>query len=358
MKDVSPADKLPGWLKLGAQIRGRFEAPSGTSLANGASDDYYASRIRVSLLLRPVSWLNFFAEAQDARIAGSSVSPAPTTLYNPMDLRQGYIALKHEGVWGVQAKAGRQDVAFGGERLIGPADWGMSRTFDAVASLEEVSASTQEINSVASRNTENASASASLATQSEAKFAAADASLEQMVKVMDEINTAGGKIAQIVRVIEEVAFQTNILALNAAVEAARAGEAGLGFAVVADEVRSLAQRCAQSAKDTAALIEDSAARAGRVNEKVREVAGAFKAITADSGRVKTLAGEVCAGSEEQVRGLGEIAKAIVQMEQATQTTAAGAEQGAAAAEELLAQSQTLETIVSTLKVTISGEVAR
>jgi methyl-accepting chemotaxis protein/methyl-accepting chemotaxis protein-1 (serine sensor receptor) len=229
---------------------------------------------------------------------------------------------------------------------------------EQAASLEEVSASTEEINSMARRNTENASASATLAAQSEAKFAAADASLEQMVNVMDEINTAGGKIAQIVRVIEEVAFQTNILALNAAVEAARAGEAGLGFAVVADEVRSLAQRCAQSAKDTAALIEDSAASAGRGNDKVREVAGAFKAITADSGRVKTLSGEVSTGSEEQVRGLSEIAKAIVQMEQVTQTTAAGAEQGAAAAEELLAQSQTLETIVNTLNVMVSGAVAR
>jgi hypothetical protein len=132
MKDVSPSDKLPAWIKIGAQIRGRFEAPSGTSLANGNSDDYYASRLRVNLLLRPTSWLNFFAEGQDARIAGSSVSPAPTTLYNPMDLRQGYVTLKHEGTWGVQAKAGRQEMAFGAERLIGPADWGMSRTFDAV----------------------------------------------------------------------------------------------------------------------------------------------------------------------------------------------------------------------------------
>jgi hypothetical protein len=129
--DRSPSEELPDWLQLGGQIRGRFEGPSGTSLVNNSSDNYYASRIRVDLGVKPFSWLNFFAEGQDARVAGYNTATAPTTLYNPMDLRQGYVVVGVEGSWTVRARVGRQELAFGGERLIGPADWGMSRTFDA-----------------------------------------------------------------------------------------------------------------------------------------------------------------------------------------------------------------------------------
>ena len=130
--DWSPSAKLPRWLGVGVQIRGRVEAPSGTSAFNSSSDEYYLSRIRVDLAIRPVSWLKLFAQTQDARVGGYNSARAPTTLYNPMDLRQGYIALDYEGVVHARLQAGRQELAFGGERVIGPADWGMSRTFDAV----------------------------------------------------------------------------------------------------------------------------------------------------------------------------------------------------------------------------------
>lgn len=130
--DWSPARKLPSWLQLGGQIRGRIEDPSGTSLVNSGSDAYYLSRIRVDLGIQPTSWLRLFAEAQDARVGGYNAATATSTIYNPMDLRQGYLALNREGSLSVGLRAGRQELAFGGERLIGPADWGMSRTFDAV----------------------------------------------------------------------------------------------------------------------------------------------------------------------------------------------------------------------------------
>lgn len=131
-KDLSASPYLPGWLQIGGQIRGRVEGPSGTSLANDKADNYYFSRIRVDLMIKPFKWLKFFVQGQDARVGAYNSAPAPTTLYNPMDLRQGYVSLNFEGELGVQFRAGRQELSFGGERLIGPADWGMSKTFDAL----------------------------------------------------------------------------------------------------------------------------------------------------------------------------------------------------------------------------------
>jgi methyl-accepting chemotaxis protein/methyl-accepting chemotaxis protein-1 (serine sensor receptor) len=155
-------------------------------------------------------------------------------------------------------------------------------------------------------------------------------------------------------VIDEIAFQTNILALNAAVEAARAGEAGMGFAVVADEVRNLAQRCAQAAKDTAALIEESIVKSNDGKNKVDQVAVAIRAITEESAKVKTLVDEVSLGSQEQTRGIEQVAKALTQMEQVTQQSAANAEESAAAAEELTAQASTLMEVVHQLSSMVGG----
>jgi hypothetical protein len=126
------------------------------------------------------------------------------------------------------------------------------------AALEQTSASAEEINSMARRNTENCRSMADLMSRSQQGFTTTNQSLDEMVVAMGEINVSSDRISKIIRVIDEIAFQTNILALNAAVEAARAGEAGMGFAVVADEVRNLAQRSAQAAKDTAARISAGA----------------------------------------------------------------------------------------------------
>jgi hypothetical protein len=130
--DASPARFLPRWLVIGGQVRGRFEAVSGTSLLNSSNDAYYLSRIRLDLAFRPTPWLGLVVQAQDARAGAYNTAPASTAYYNPIDLRQGYVELNREGAATVTLRAGRQELAFGGERLIGPADWGISRTYDAL----------------------------------------------------------------------------------------------------------------------------------------------------------------------------------------------------------------------------------
>jgi methyl-accepting chemotaxis protein len=225
---------------------------------------------------------------------------------------------------------------------------------EQAASLVESSASAEEINSMARKNTDNSRATAELLSSSQQKVATANQHLGDMVNSMNEITESSGKISRIIKVIDEIAFQTNILALNAAVEAARAGEAGMGFAVVADEVRSLAQRSAQAAKDTAALIEESIAKSSEGKVKVDQVAIAIRAVTDDSARVKVMVDEVNLGSEEQSRGIEQIGKAISRMEKVTQTTAATAEQAAAASEELNAQSETLKDVIRRLQSMVTS----
>jgi methyl-accepting chemotaxis protein len=222
------------------------------------------------------------------------------------------------------------------------------------ASLEETSASSEEIRAMANQNTDTTRSAAGLATESQWKFTEANQVLDQMVIAMGEINDASGKISKIIKVIDEIAFQTNILALNAAVEAARAGDAGLGFAVVADEVRNLAQRCAQAAKDTAALIEDSSDKSAGGKAKVDQVASFIHLVAGESNKVNTLVDEVNLGSQEQVRGIEQIAKAIVQMEHLIQGTAASAEESAAAAEELAAQSKAVKDVVGRLAAMVGS----
>ncbi len=225
---------------------------------------------------------------------------------------------------------------------------------EQAASLEETSASSEEVNSMARRNTENSAAAAAVMNESQKKFVETNQKLDQMVVAMGEINASSDKISRINKVIDEIAFQTNILALNAAVEAARAGEAGMGFAVVADEVRNLAQRSAQAARDTAALIEESITKSNDGKVKVDQVAEAIRVITEHEARVKTLVDEVNLGSQEQTRGIEQIAQAISQMEKVTQNAAASAEENAAASEELTSQSATLRSIVGNLTALVGG----
>jgi hypothetical protein len=200
-----------------------------------------------------------------------------------------------------------------------------------------------------SRALKNAEASNQVST--------ANQHLEQMVGSTQEITTSSDKIARIIKVIDEIAFQTNILALNAAVEAARAGEAGIGFAVVADGVRNLAQRWAQAAKDTAGLIEESTTKSNDGRNKLDLVAQAIRDMTSSATQVRTLLDGVNLGSQEQSRGIDQIATAISQMEQATEKTAADGEESASASEPLKAQAAAMADIVTRLSSLLGGSGA-
>jgi methyl-accepting chemotaxis protein/methyl-accepting chemotaxis protein-1 (serine sensor receptor) len=225
------------------------------------------------------------------------------------------------------------------------------------ASLEETSASSEEITSMTRKNAENSQSAAAMMSEVDQRVTEGNHTLEQMVVSMRDITTSADKISKIIKVIDEIAFQTNILALNAAVEAARAGEAGMGFAVVADEVRNLAQRSAQAAKDTAALIEESISKSSEGSAKLQQVTAVIQAITDSASKVKTLVDEVNLGSQEQARGIDQISKAIAQMDQVTQSTAANAEESASASEEMSAQAEALHNIVLQLRVLVGGDGA-
>jgi len=228
---------------------------------------------------------------------------------------------------------------------------------EQAASLEETSASMEEMASMTRKNAENSQSAAALMGEVDGKVQGSNQALGDMVASMASIQESSQQVAKIIKTIDEIAFQTNILALNAAVEAARAGEAGMGFAVVADEVRSLAQRSAQAARDTAALIEESIAKAQSGNTRVEQVAAAISGITESVAQVKGLVDEVSVASRQQTQGIDQVSQAIAQMEKVTQTTAATAEESAAASEELTAQAGGSMQVVGRLEMLVGTAVA-
>jgi methyl-accepting chemotaxis protein len=225
---------------------------------------------------------------------------------------------------------------------------------EQAASITETSASSEEITIMTRRTADHSREATDLMDQTSKVVADANQTLGLMQASMRDINTSSDKIGEIIKVIDGIAFQTNILALNAAVEAARAGDAGMGFAVVADEVRNLAQRSAQAAKDTAGLIEESITKSGEGRTKLDQLATAIREITERADKVKTLIKDVNVGSEEQARGVEQIARAMTQMEQVTQSSAASAENAASAGESMSAQAMNMRRVVDELEQMVGG----
>jgi len=225
-----------------------------------------------------------------------------------------------------------------------------SRTEQQASSLQQTASSLEQLTATVKQNTESARQANQLATSASEVAAKGGAVVAQVVTTMGEIQNASKKIAEIISVIDGIAFQTNILALNAAVEAARAGEQGRGFAVVASEVRSLAQRSAQAAREINTLISDSVKKVDNGSKLVNEAGTTMADIVAQVRRVTDLIGEITAASLEQSTGVTQVNQAVNQLDQATQQNAALVEQSAAAAASLREQAGRLAEAVARFKL--------
>jgi methyl-accepting chemotaxis protein/methyl-accepting chemotaxis protein-1 (serine sensor receptor) len=253
---------------------------------------------------------------------------------------------------------GARDIKLAASQVARTSQFLAAGATEQAASVEEVSASALEVKSKAIENRQSSESAAGMVTESSGRLTRTNLALDDTVAAIGEIDRSSAEIAKIIKVIDDIAFQTNILALNAAVEASRAGEAGLGFSVVADEVRNLAHRCAQAARDTGSLIESSILKAHDGKSRVTRVASELHDYVGSSDLVQGLVHQVSEGSVQQTQGIEQIVRALSQISEATQSAAAGAEQGAAAAVELDAQAKALEEIVDHLRFAISGSSLR
>ena len=224
------------------------------------------------------------------------------------------------------------------------------RTEEQASALEETAAAMEQLNSTVRQNADNAKQANQLALGASGVAVKGGEVVGQVVQTMKGINDSSKKIADIIGVIDGIAFQTNILALNAAVEAARAGEQGRGFAVVASEVRSLAGRSADAAKEIKALISASVERVEQGTALVDQAGTTMTEVVSSIRRVTDIMGEISAASTEQSAGVVQVGEAVSQMDRATQQNAALVEESAAAAESLQAQAQQLVQAVAVFKL--------
>jgi methyl-accepting chemotaxis protein-1 (serine sensor receptor) len=244
-------------------------------------------------------------------------------------------------------------VTASGEVSMGTTDLSQ-RTEEQASSLEETAASMEELASTVKQNADNAHRADDLARNASKRAEQGGAEVVRVVVTMNEISDSARKIADIISVIDAIAFQTNILALNAAVEAARAGEQGRGFAVVATEVRSLAQRSAQAAKEIKELIGNSVEKAKQGTELVEQAGDTIQALVIDVKQVSDLMGSIAEASAEQSRGVQQVNKTVTEMDKVVQQNAAAVQQSASAAEAMRRQAEALVKAVSAFRIGESG----
>lgn len=225
-----------------------------------------------------------------------------------------------------------------------------SRTEQQSAAVVETAASMEQLTSTVKQNAENAHHASQLATEASVNAGRGGEIIRDVIATMDGISSSSGKIGEIITVINSISFQTNILALNAAVEAARAGEQGRGFAVVAGEVRNLAQRSAVAAREIETLIGDSVSRVTSGSVLVNRAGNTMDEIVRSVSQVKEIMGEIAAASDEQNRGISQIAQAMTEMDTTTQQNAALVEESSAAASSLEEQAIQLEQTVAVFRV--------
>jgi methyl-accepting chemotaxis protein len=235
---------------------------------------------------------------------------------------------------------------------------GMADGASASASnLEEISTSLKEITSMTKQTADNARSAETIVVDSVKKAKDSQDAMHRLQEAVVEIQKSSNDTAKILKDIDDIAFQTNLLALNAAVEAARAGEAGKGFAVVAEEVRNLAQRSAESAKKTAALIEGSQTSSSRGVNLAGETAQTIEKITEASNKIAVIVSEITSAANEQAKGVSQVNASVINMDQVTQSNASASKELATSSDELSSQATSMNGLVGELIKIVDGEAA-
>jgi len=281
----------------------------------------------------------------DLRRLPSLTAPAPNSLASALETM-----LKTLVATVTRVRQGSEVVALASAEIAQGNNDLSARTEQQASSLEETAASMEQLGSTVKQNADSAHQANQLANNASTVAAKGGEVVSQVVDTMKGINEASNKIADIISVIDGIAFQTNILALNAAVEAARAGEQGRGFAVVASEVRSLAGRSAQAAKEIKILIDASVARVAQGTELVDRAGETMTEVVSAIRRVTEIMGEISSASREQSLGVSQVGEAVSQMDKTTQQNAALVEQMAAAASSLKSQSLDLVQTVAMFRL--------
>ena len=304
------------------------------------------------LVLRPIGGEPDDAAAMAARVAQGDLSQSiavrandTTSLIAQLQQMQGslasVVANVRQGAEGVATASA--EISQGNHDL-------SARTESQASALEQTAASMEQLSSTVTQNADNARHATELARTASSVAAQGGEAVARVISTMKDINDSSRKIADIIGVIDGIAFQTNILALNAAVEAARAGEQGRGFAVVASEVRSLAGRSAEAAKEIRALIDTSVSRVEVGAAQVDQAGNTMTEVVKSIQQVADVMGEISSASSEQSAGVGQVGEAIVQMDQVTQQNAALVEEMAAAASSLQSQASDLVGTVAVFKI--------
>jgi methyl-accepting chemotaxis protein len=341
-----------------------FQNQGGVKAATAASDVFRSSRVLIVSLLAGalalgalLAWIiarsitRPIARAVEvAETVASGNLTAAIDSSDPDEAGQLLRALKRmndnlSSIVG-QVRHSSDSIATGSSQIaVGNADLSQ-RTEEQASNLQQTAASMEELTATVKHNAETASAATQITSSASLAAAEGGRVVSEVVTTMEEISVASRKVADIVGVIDGIAFQTNILALNAAVEAARAGEQGRGFAVVASEVRSLAQRSGQAAREIKQLIMASTEKVEIGTRLVGTAGQSMTNIVAQVSRANDLIGEIGSSSNEQSKGISQVADAVTQLDQVTQQNAALVEESAAAAESLKVQAAKLAEIVS------------